>query len=57
KRELIKIRYRWTIADTGNDNELDIDEFLAFRHPEIGGHTFKHVVNNLMHTLTLRLIV
>ncbi|CAF2114733.1 unnamed protein product [Rotaria magnacalcarata] len=48
QRELVKIRYRWTEADVGGDNELDIDEFLAFRHPEIAGHSYKHIVDDLM---------
>ncbi|CAF4270263.1 unnamed protein product [Rotaria socialis] len=48
QRELVKIRYRWTEADVGGDNELDIDEFLAFRHPEIAGHSYKHIVDDLI---------
>ena len=28
RRELLKIRYRWTEADHGVDNELNLDEFL-----------------------------
>jgi hypothetical protein len=45
---LVKIRFRWTEADVGGDNELDIDEFLAFRHPEIAGHTYKHIVDDII---------
>ncbi|CAF1034990.1 unnamed protein product [Adineta steineri] len=48
QRELVKIRYRWTEADVAGDNELDIDEFLAFRHPEIAGHSYKHIVDDLI---------
>jgi len=48
QRELVKIRFRWTEADTGGDNELDIDEFLAFRHPEIAGRSYKHIVDDLI---------
>lgn len=48
QRELVKIRFRWTEADVGADNELDIDEFLAFRHPEIAGHSYKHIVDDLI---------
>lgn len=48
QRELVKIRFRWTEADVGGDNELDIDEFLAFRHPEIAGSSYKHIVDDLM---------
>ena len=48
QRELVKIRYRWTEADTSNDNELDIDEFLIFRHPEITGHSYKYVVEDII---------
>jgi len=48
QRELVKIRFRWTEADVGGDNELDIDEFLAFRHPEIAGHSYKHIVDDLI---------
>jgi hypothetical protein len=48
QRELVKIRFRWTEADIGGDNELDIDEFLAFRHPEIAGNSYKHIVDDLM---------
>ena len=48
QRELVKIRSHWTDADADQNNELDIDEFLAFRHPEIAGHSYKHIVNDLM---------
>ena len=48
QRELVKIRYRWTEADVAGDNELDTDEFLAFRHPEIAGHSFKQIVDELI---------
>jgi hypothetical protein len=48
QRELVKIRYRWTEADAGGDNELDIDEFLAFRHPEITGHSYKYIVEDII---------
>ena len=44
----MKIRYRWSDADSTSDNELDIDEFLAFRHPEIAGHSYKHIVDELI---------
>ncbi|CAF1347028.1 unnamed protein product [Adineta ricciae] len=48
QRELVNIRYRWTDADAGADNELNIDEFLAFRHPEIAGHSYKHIVDDML---------
>jgi hypothetical protein len=32
----------------GGDNELDVDEFLAFRHPEIAGNSYKHIVDDLI---------
>lgn len=48
QRELIKIRYRWVSSDRNGDNDLDIDEFLAFRHPEIGSNSFGYVVEDLM---------
>jgi hypothetical protein len=48
QRELVKIRFRWTEADAASDNELDIDEFLAFRHPEIVGHSYKHIVDDII---------
>ena len=48
QRELVKIRYRWTEADSSNDNELDVDEFLIFRHPEITGHSYKYVVDDII---------
>ena len=48
QRELVKIRFHWTEADADQNNELDIDEFLAFRHPEIAGNSYKHIVNDLM---------
>ena len=44
----MKIRYRWMEADTSIDNYLDIDEFLAFRHPEISGHGYKNVVEDII---------
>ncbi|CAF0718914.1 unnamed protein product [Adineta ricciae] len=48
RRELLKIRYRWTEADHDVDNELNLDEFLAFRHPEIAGRSYKHIVDDIM---------
>ncbi|CAF2536738.1 unnamed protein product [Rotaria sp. Silwood2] len=48
QRELVKSRFRWTEADVDGDNELDIDEFLAFRHPEIAGHSYKHIVDDII---------
>ncbi|UJR07816.1 hypothetical protein I4U23_012099 [Adineta vaga] len=48
QRELVNIRFRWSEADAGADNELNLDEFLAFRHPEIAGHSYKHVVDDLI---------
>lgn len=48
QRELVKIRDRRNEANVAGDNELDIDEFLAFRHPEIAGDSSKHIVNDLM---------
>lgn len=48
QQELVKIRYRWTQADTAADNDLDLDEFLIFRHPEITGHSFKYVVDDII---------
>lgn len=53
QRELVKIRYRWNEADIAGDNELDIDEFLAFRHPEIAGNSYKYIVNELVFRLGL----
>lgn len=48
QRELLKIRYRWNDADKSNDNDLDIDEFLSFRHPEIAGESYRHVVDDMV---------
>lgn len=48
ERELLKIRFRWTEADRAEDNELDPDEFLAFRHPEIVGQSFKHLAQEMI---------
>ena len=48
QQELLKIRYRWIDTDGGNDNELDIDEFLAFRHPEIASRTYKYIVDDII---------
>lgn len=48
QQELVKIRYRWTQSDTAADNDLDLDEFLIFRHPEITGHSFKYVVDDII---------
>ena len=48
QRELVKIRYRWTEADASSDNELDIDEFLIFRHPEATGQSYKYVVDDII---------
>jgi len=47
-QELLKIRYRWTASDGNMDNELNIDEFLQFRHPEIAGRSYKFIVDNLI---------
>ena len=44
----MKIRFRWIETDGGNDNELDIDEFLAFRHPEIASRTYKYIVDDII---------
>jgi hypothetical protein len=57
QRELVKIRFRWTEADIGGDNELDIDEFLSFRHPEIAGHSYKHIVDDLILQMGLLLLL
>ncbi|CAF0847364.1 unnamed protein product [Adineta steineri] len=48
QRELLKIRYRWTEADTDGDNEINVDEFLTFRHPEIAGRSYKNIVNDII---------
>jgi hypothetical protein len=53
QRELLKIRYRWTDTDHGGDNQLDIDEFLAFRHPEIAGRSYKYVVDDIIEQMGL----
>lgn len=48
QHELVKIRYRWTEADSTSDNYLDLDEFLIFRHPEITGNSYKYVVDDII---------
>lgn len=48
RRELLTIRYRWMEADTNSDNELNADEFLAFRHPEIAGRSYKYIVDDMI---------
>ncbi|CAF2801870.1 unnamed protein product [Rotaria sp. Silwood2] len=48
QRELVKIRFCSIEADVGGDNELDIDEFLAFHYPEIAGPSYKHVVDDII---------
>ena len=53
RRELLRIRYRWTEADHDFDNELNLDEFLAFRHPEIAGRSYKHIVDDIMSQMGL----
>ncbi|CAF3596578.1 unnamed protein product [Adineta steineri] len=47
-QELLKIRYRWMQADQSSDNELNIDEFLAFRHPEITDRSAKYIADDLL---------
>lgn len=53
QQELLKIRYRWTDTDGGNDNQLDIDEFLAFRHPEMASRTYRFIVDDIITQLGL----
>jgi hypothetical protein len=53
QRELLKIRFRWTDTDNAGDNELDIDEFLAFRHPEIAGRSYKYIVEDIISQMGL----
>ena len=57
QRELVKIRFRWTEADVAGDNELDIDEFLAFRHPEIAGRSYKYMADEIMSQMGLFLLL
>jgi len=53
RRELLKIRYRWTEADNSGDNELNLDEFLGFRHPEIVGRSYKYLVDDIISQMGL----
>ncbi|CAF3921609.1 unnamed protein product [Rotaria sp. Silwood2] len=46
RREIYKIRFRWTQADTDGDSALNIDEFLEFRHPEIVGRAYTYMVED-----------
>ena len=48
QQELLKIRYRWIEADTGYDYELNLDEFLAFRHPEIASQSYQYIVDDII---------
>ncbi len=48
QHELLKIRYRWTQADSENDYELNFDEFLAFRHPELAGQSYRYIVDDII---------
>jgi len=47
KRELLKIRFRWTESDNGEDNELTQDEFLRFRHPELSDNSYRYIVDDI----------
>lgn len=47
------IRNRWVEADTDGDNQLNYDQFLEFRHPEIAGRSYKNIVNALLEQLGL----
>jgi len=47
-QELLQIRDRWTGADGDDDSQLNLDEFLEFRHPEIAGHSYKYIVDDLI---------
>jgi len=53
QKELLKIRYRWSEADTGDDNELNLDEFLAFRHREIAGHSYNYIADDIIQQMGL----
>ena len=53
QNELLKIRFRWTEADAGGDNELTLDQFLEFRHPETAGRSHKYVVDDIIAQLGL----
>ncbi len=55
QRELLKIRFRWTEADGDTDNQLNIDEFLEFRHPEIAGRSYKYIVDDMIVQMGLSL--
>ncbi|CAF3821286.1 unnamed protein product [Rotaria sordida] len=48
RREVYKIRFRWTQADNDGDSELNMDEFLEFRHPEILGRSYKYMVEDTL---------
>ncbi len=48
QQELLKIRLRWTEADSENDYELNFDEFLAFRHPEIAARSYQYIVDDII---------
>lgn len=53
KRELLKIRFRWTEADNGEDNQLTQQEFLRFRHPELSDNTYRYIVNDILARLDM----
>ncbi|CAF1504989.1 unnamed protein product [Rotaria sp. Silwood1] len=48
RRELYKIRFRWSQSDNDGDGELNIDEFLEFRHPEVLGRSYTYMVEDTM---------
>ena len=48
QKEVLKIRYRWKQADNSDDNELNMDEFLTFRHPEIASRSSTYIANDII---------
>ena len=48
RQEPFKIRHRWIEIHPSDDNGLNRDESLEFRHPEIIDRRYKHVVDDIL---------
>lgn len=51
KEELNRIRHRWVKSDSDGDNELNTDEFLGFRHPELFDRSYQIAVQYTLEEL------
>ena len=54
KERLIRYKFRWAEADNNpQDNELNIEEYKAFRHPEQSQAMLDRMVQDILDNLGL----